>query len=112
MREAGPVQAAQARRELARTEDGYVMRYQARILASVWISDRVDLKVGANGGVFLPLTPPVWRFSISFKHLEPLGVIDVDAQTGQVAPLTHKQLQAIRGCVRAAKQYQKLATAA
>jgi hypothetical protein len=108
LQEAGAVQTAQARGELARDEQGYVLRYHARIKASVWISDRIDLKVGANGGAFLPLDPPVWRFSIDLtladEHLEPLGVIDVDATTGQVIPLTTEQLQLIRECVRAAKQ--------
>jgi hypothetical protein len=116
LRETGVVQAAQARGELARDEQGYVLRSHARIKASVWISDRVDLKVGANGGIFLPLDPPVWRFSIDFHledtHLDPLGVIDVDAKTGQVVPLTNEQIQAIRGCVRAVKQFQALAPAA
>lgn len=116
MHEASAVQAAQAPRELARDKQGYLLRYQARIKASVWISDRVDLKVGANGGAFLPLNPPVWRFSIALtrgeQHLDPLGVIDVDATTGQVCPLTDEQLQAIRGCVRAAKQRSALAPAA
>jgi hypothetical protein len=108
LQEAGAVQAAQVHGELARDEQGYVLRYHARIKASVWISDRIDLKVGANGGVFLPLEPPLWRFSIDLtladEQLEPLGVIDVDATTGQVVPLTSEQLQLIRECVRAAKQ--------
>ncbi|MFZ4661885.1 MAG: hypothetical protein ACOYNY_33050 [Caldilineaceae bacterium] len=116
LREAGAVQAAQARRELARDEDNYVLRYHARIKATVWISDQTDLKVGATGGVFLPLDPPLWRFAIDFHltdiYLNPLGVIDVNAQTGQVIPLTTDQLQHIRGCVRAAQRNQTLAAAA
>lgn len=116
MHEAGAVQAAQARSELARDEDHYILRYHARIKATVWISDQTDLKVGATGGVFLPLDPPVWRFAIDFHladlHLNPLGVIDVNAQTGQVIPLTSDQLQHIRGCVRAAQRDQTLAAAA
>jgi hypothetical protein len=115
LQEAGAVQAAQARGELARDQQGYVLRYHARIKAGVWISDRIDLKVGANGGAFLPLDPPVWRFSIDLnsadRHLDPLGVIDVDAKTGQVLPLTPDQLQQLRECVRAAKQRSALAPA-
>jgi hypothetical protein len=115
VKEAGAVQAAQARGELARNEQGYVVRAHARIKASVWISDQVDLKVGATGGAFLPLDPPVWRFAIDCQledvHLDPLGVIDVNAKTGQVVPLTDEQLEAIRGCVRAAKQLPALAPA-
>jgi hypothetical protein len=116
VKEAGAVQAAQARGELARDEQGYVLRSHARIKASVWISDRVDLKVGATGGAFLPLDPPVWRFAIDCqladRHLDPLGVINVNAKTGQVVPLSDEQLEAIRECVRAAKQLPALAPAA
>lgn len=116
LREAGAVQAAQERGELARDEQGYVLRYHAHIKANVWISNLIDLKVGVRDGVFLPLDKPVWRFAIDFsladKHLDPLGVIDVDAQTGQVIPLTDEQLQSIRGCVRAIKRSQILAPAA
>ncbi len=116
LREAGAVQAAQARGELARDEEGYILRYHARIKATVWISDQTDLKVGATGGVFLPLDPPVWRFAIDFHladtYLNPLGVIDVNAQTGQVIPGTTDLLHNIRGCVRAAQRHQTLAAAA
>ena len=116
LREAGAVQAAQARGELARDEEGYILRYHARIKATVWISDQTDLKVGATGGVFLPLDPLVWRFAIDFHladtYLNPLGVIDVNAQTGQVIPVTTDLLHNIRGCVRAAQRHQTLAAAA
>ena len=116
LREAGAVQAAQARGELARDEEGYILRYHARIKATVWISDETDLKVGATGGVFLPLDPPIWRFAIDFHlaetYLNPLGVIDVNAQTGQVIPVTTDLLHNIRGCVRAAQRHQTLAAAA
>jgi hypothetical protein len=116
MQEAGAVQAAQARGELARNEQGYVLRSHARIKASVWISDRVDLKVGASGGAWIPFDNPIWRFSISLhqegEDLEPLGTIDVDATSGRVHPLTTEQIQAIQESVRAAKQHQALAAAA
>ena len=116
LREAGPVQLAQKRGELARGIDGYVLRYHARIKASLWISNRSDLKVGADGGVLLPGEQPLWRFSIyyrtSARNLTPLGVIDVEAQSGQIIPLRDQQLQTIQECVRAAKRHQALAPAA
>jgi hypothetical protein len=112
MCEAGAVQAAQARNELARDEDGYILRQHARIKANVWISDRVGLKVRAAGGTFVPLEPPVWRFSIWYHTFGPLTVIDVDAKTGEIEPLTALQLQAIREDVRALKRLQTLAAAA
>lgn len=112
MSEAGAVQAAQARQELARDEAGYVLRRHARIKANVWISDRVGLKVRVEGGTFIPLKPPVWRFSIYYHNLGPLAVLDVNAKTGQIHPLTTEQLQAIQEDVCAVRQFQTLATAA
>ena len=116
LREAGQVQLAQKRGELARGVDGYVLRYHARIKASLWISNQIDLKVGADGGVLLPGEQSLWRFSIyyrtSARNLSPLGMIDVDAQSGQIIPLRDQQLQTIQECVRAAKRHQALAPAA
>lgn len=106
IREAGAVQAAQERRDLARDENGYVLRRHARIKAKNWISDRVGLKVGAEGGLFIPLEPPVWRFAICYHALGPLAVLDVNAQTGQVTPLSDEQLQAIQENVCAIKRFQ------
>lgn len=112
MQEAGAVQAAQSRNELARDEEGYVLRQHARIKANVWISDRVGLKVRATGGIFVPLDPPLWRFSIYYHDCGPLAVLNVNAQTGEIDAVTDAQLQAIREDVRALKQLQLLATAA
>ncbi|MBV7326926.1 hypothetical protein KFU94_01430 [Chloroflexi bacterium TSY] len=112
MREAGAVQAAQARNELAKDENGYILRRYARIQANVWISDRVGLKIKASGGTFVPSDPPVWRFSIFYHTLGPLAVMDVSAKTAEIDPLTDAQLQAIREDVRAIKQLQPLAATA
>jgi len=114
MREMAAVQAAQERKTFAKDNQGYILRQHARIKASVWLGNQIDLKVGASGGAFLPMAPPRWRFSIDFhqdeRHLEPLGIIDVDAQTGQVMPLTAEQILTIQECVRAAQRLQPLAT--
>lgn len=116
MQEAGPVQIAQYRGELARSTNGYVLRYHARIKANMWVSNHVDLKVGAEGGIWVPLDEPIWRYSIYYRtaesNLSPIGAIDVDAQSGCVIPLHLQELQTLQVCVRAAKQHQALATAA
>jgi hypothetical protein len=112
MREAGAVQAAQERRELARDDNGYILRRHARIKANLWISDRIGLKVGAEGGLFIPLEPPVWRFAVCYHALGPLAVLDVNALTGQVEPLTDEQLQAIQENVCAIKRVQTQTAAA
>lgn len=112
MREAGAVQAAQERRELARDDNGYVLRRHARIKANLWISDRIGLKVSAEGGLFIPLEAPIWRFAICYHALGPLAVLDVNAKTGEVAPLTDEQLQAIQENVCAIKRFQTQTPAA
>lgn len=112
MREAGAVQAAQERGELARDDDGYVLRTHARIKANAWTSNHIDLKVGARGGVFLPMEPPIWRFTVHDFAGEgertALDVIDVDAETGQVYPFAPDKLAFLQGAVGAARKHQKL----
>lgn len=112
MREAGAVQAAQERRELARDNNGHVLRRHARIKANNWISDRIGLQISAEGGVFIPLDPPVWRFAICYHAQGPLAVLDVNAHTGQVDPLPNEQLQAIQENVCALKRFQTQTPAA
>ncbi|MCB0092693.1 MAG: hypothetical protein KDE54_32625 [Caldilineaceae bacterium] len=116
MKEAGPVQVAQKQGDLARDANGFVMRYQARIKASIWVSNRTDLKVSAKGGRFIQLDPPIWRFVVYHQSagmdLNELDVIDVDALSGCVYPLNNQQLQSIVERVRANRQHQALAPAA
>lgn len=111
LREAGAVQAAQERRELARDDNGYVLRRHARIKANCWLSDHVGMKIGAEGGHLLIQEPPIWRFSVvcHLRNLDvcSLGTIDVDAINGQVMPLPETQIQTIQEAVSAAVRYQK-----
>lgn len=112
MSEAGAVQAAQERRELARDEAGYILRRHARIKANCWLSDHVGMKIGAEGGHLLTQQePPIWRFSVvcHLRNLDvcSLGTIDVDAINGQVMPLPETQIQTIQEAVSAAVRYQK-----
>lgn len=107
---------ARVRGKLARDAAGYVSRHQARRLARRWLDQHLAMKYGANDGIFIPLSPPVWQFSICFRlqnlHLEPLGVIDVDAQTGAVKPLNNDQLENLRERVRAVIQHRTPAATA
>lgn len=84
-------------------EAGYVLRRHARIKANNWISDRVGLQISAEGGLFIPAEPPVWRFAICYQAMGPLAVLNVNALTGQVDPLPDEQLQAIQENVCALK---------
>lgn len=116
IRECADWEVARVRGELARDATGYVSRHQARRLARRWLDQHLAMKFGASGGLLIPLDPPVWQFAIYFSlhelHLEPLGVIDVDAQTGAVKPLSHDHLQTLRERVRAVIQHRTPATAA
>jgi hypothetical protein len=100
-REWGAVQAANERGELARDAQGYVLRYQAQRQATTWLSDHLSMHFSATDGLFVPLARPLWQFAIRFRlpsvgELKPLGVIDVDALTGQVTSLSRHQQHTIQ----------------
>lgn len=101
-------EVARRRGELARNEKGYLSRHQARRLARRWLDQHLSMKFGATGGQWVSRNPPVWQFSIEFNlqdvHLESLGVMTVDAQTGAVTPLSLEQLDHLREHVRVAIQ--------
>ncbi|MEZ4866646.1 MAG: hypothetical protein R3C14_35330 [Caldilineaceae bacterium] len=108
IRETAAWEVARRHGELARTEDGYISRHQARRLARRWLDQHLSMKFSATGGQRLPSKPPVWQFLIEFNlqdvRLEQLGVIDVNAQTGAVTPLPDEQLDHLREQVRATIQ--------
>lgn len=98
-------EVARQRGELARNEDGYLSRHQARRLARRWLDQHLSMKFSAAGGQWLSRNPPLWQFTIEFTlqtvQLESLGVITVNAQTGAVTPLPVEQLHHLREHVRA-----------
>jgi hypothetical protein len=108
VREVVDWEVARGQGELARDANGYLSRHQARRLARRWLDQHLSMKYGASGGLLIPLDPPVWQFSITFRlqalHLEPLGLIDVDAVSGAVKPLTTEQLAILQERVRAVIQ--------
>lgn len=115
MVEAAETQAAQRRKEFARDKDEYVLRYHARIKASIWLSKNVDAKNGASGGVFIPTDPPIWRFIVQDFVLDsedrPLGMVDVNALTGEVLELDEEEIEIIvRGSCASRRYPQYTAT--
>lgn len=116
MKEAAETQAAQQRQEFARGEDGYVLRYHARIKASCWLAKKVDLKISASSGVFIPIENPIWRFSVYDSALlsddDPLGIIDVDATTGEVQKLDEEEIEIIIRGACASRRYPEYTTTA
>jgi hypothetical protein len=101
-------EVARQRGELARNEDGYLSRHQARRLARRWLDQHLSMKFSAAGGQWLSRNPPLWQFTIEFTlqavQLESLGVITVNAQTGAVTPLSAEQINHLREHTRAAIQ--------
>jgi hypothetical protein len=80
---------------------GYVVAEYARRQADRYLGMQVSLFYSATEGVFIPLARPLWQFLLQVRlpHrgvLGILGTLDVDAQTGEVLPLTHKQIKRIR----------------
>jgi hypothetical protein len=80
---------------------GYVISEYARRRANGYLSMEVSLFYSAVDGIFVPLARPIWQFSIEVRlprlgALGIMGTIDVDAQTGEVIPLTPKQIKRIR----------------
>lgn len=106
IRETAAWEVARQRGELARNEDGYLSRHQARRLARRWLDQHLSMKFSAAGGQWLPSNPLLWQFTIEFTlqtvQLKSLGVITVNAQTGAVTPLSVEQLDHLREHVRAA----------
>lgn len=115
MKEAGETQAAQHRKELARDEDGYVLRYHARINASCWLADTVGHKLGATGGLFIPSERPIWRFTVQDFVMQStnyaLAVIDVNARTGEVLKPNEEEIEIIIRGVCASRKHQKYTAA-
>jgi len=107
--------AARRRGELARDENGYILRQQGRRLASQWLDDHLSMKFYASGGLFIPIEHPLWQYNIVFKlknlKIEPIGLIEVNAYSGEIEPIHSEQLQNIRERTHAIIRHQKPSSA-
>lgn len=82
-------------------DQGYVLAEYARRKADSYLGAEVSLFYSATHGVFIPLNYPIWQFAIQVRLprlglLGIMGTLDVDAQTGEVIPLTGQQIKQIR----------------
>ncbi len=73
----------------------------ARRLANGYLSRQVGVAFGAVAGVYIPLTIPVWQFTIEFRlprlgQLAFMGTIDIDAETGHPLPLSPSEIRKIQ----------------
>jgi hypothetical protein len=78
-----------------------ILRPTAQILANGYLADQVSLFAKADRPVWVAGTRPVWRATTYLRlrgqgRVCDLGTLDVDAQTGEVIPLTNQQRQAMR----------------
>jgi hypothetical protein len=101
MHEQAAILAARKQGSLPVDAQGYVLGEYARRRANGYLSREVSLFYSATAGLFVPVARPLWQFSIEVRLprlgvLGSMGTIDVDAQTGEVVPLTHKQIKRIR----------------
>lgn len=96
---------------------GYVLGEYARRRADSYLGAEVSLFYSATDGVFIPLARPIWQFAIQVRLprlgvLGIMGTLDVDAQSGEVIPLTHKQVTRIRERADALVEFRTQTTAA
>ena len=101
VREKAAILEARKRGVLPLNEQGYVLAEYARRQADSYLGMQVSLFYSATDGVFIPLARPLWQFLLQVRlprlgMLGILGTLDVDAQTGEVILLTHKQMKRIR----------------
>lgn len=79
---------------------GYVLAEYARRRASWYLDANLSLFFSAADPVVVPGDPPTWQMTIVFKMYDvgplTLGVMDVDAQTGEPVSLTDEELTRIR----------------
>ena len=96
------VMAAYRRQEVARDEQGFILPYQAKIRVNGYLSKYVAFFASAEGRPqWIAGSPPLWRVAAMLCVGDPgkvceLGVIDVNAQTGEIIPLTNQQIQTIQ----------------
>lgn len=78
-----------------------IVRPTAQMLANGYLADQVSLFAKADRPVWVAGDRPVWRATVFLRlrgqgRVCDLGTVDVDAQTGNVIPLTNQHLQAMR----------------
>lgn len=109
--------SAQRYGAVARDQQGYVLRSQAKQKATTYLREHLSMHYSAINGLLMTLPQPFWQFTIRLQ-LARVGEIDlaetiqVDAQSGQVIPLSTPQLQQVRQRADALIHRRKLASAA
>ena len=116
-RERARIAEARRRGVLPIDDRGYVLAEYARRTANGYLSMEVSLFCYATDAVLIPLARPLWQFAIRFglPHLGELGLLgllDVDAQSGDPIPLSTEQIERMRVRADALVEFQTQPTAA
>lgn len=105
VREKAAIYTARKQGVLPMNEQGYVLGEYARREASSYLDDNLSLFYGAVDPVFIQNALPIWQVTIVFKMYDQgpfiLGVMDVNAKTGEPLPLSPNQIKRIRERTRA-----------
>jgi hypothetical protein len=105
IREKATILLARKQGVLPVNEQGYVVSEYARRAASRYLNDHLSMFYSGADPLFVPGDRAVWQVSVIFKLSErecfTLGVMDVEAQSGQPLPLSTQQLERIRERTRA-----------
>ncbi len=116
LREKAAIFAARKAGVLPLDGHGYVLGEYARRRADRYLGDEIGMYFGAADPVFAAGEPPYWQVTIFFKRYElgpfTLGVMDVDATTGEPISLTKTQLKRIRERAHALIEFHTQAAAA
>ena len=105
VREKAAILAARHHGVLPVNEQGYVIGEYARRQAESYLGNQLGMYFNGADPVFVSGDPPRWQVTIVFKRYRTgpftLGVMDVDAQTGEPISLSKRQLNHIRERVHA-----------
>jgi hypothetical protein len=93
---------AKSRKTIARTEHGYILPFLAKTRVNGYLSRHIAFFASASGQpTFVASNPPVWRVTTALRlsdhdQVIELGVVEVNALTGEVIPLPEHQLQTMQ----------------
>jgi hypothetical protein len=89
---------------------GYVLAEYARRRANSYLDEHLSMFYGGTDPVFVSGEPPVWQVTIVFQRYDEgpftLGVLDIDAKTGDPIPLSMRQIRRILERTRAIIRHQ------
>jgi hypothetical protein len=100
IREKAAIYAARKQGVLPVDAHGYVLGEYARRRAERYLGEQIGMFFNAADPMFVPGDAPRWQVTVVFKRYYrgpfTLGIMDVDAPTGEPIPLSKLQLKRIR----------------